>query len=75
MLEEFGRKVKKAIKEYEREKYSKPKYIVMNRNTLIFVKDDVRVRQVLGLSDKKIYGGLYIAIDNELEDYDFAILG
>lgn len=75
MLEEFGRKVKRAIKKYEIEKYNKPKYIVMSKNTFIFVKEDVRVRRVLGLVDKKIYGGLYIAIDNELEDYEFVILG
>lgn len=75
MKEEFRRKVKKAIKEYEREKYSKPKYIIMSKNTLILVQDDVMIRKVFKLSDKKIYGGLYIAIDNDLEDYEFVILG
>lgn len=72
---EFERKVLIARAGYRIEKHNEPKYIVMNQNTLILISGRVGLRRMFGLVDKKIYKGLYIAIDNELENYDFVILG
>lgn len=75
MVNEFERDVRIAKEKYKREKHAKPKYLIINKNTLLLIKSDIRKRQVFGLIDKRIYKGLYIAIDPDLEDYEFVITG
>ena len=75
MEDNFGYRVTAAKSEYKREKHNEPGYLIINRNTFISIKDEIRKRKTFGLIDKKIYKGLYIAIDNELDDYEFVIKG
>ena len=75
LIRDFELSVLRAKKDYKKENHNNPKYIVLNKNTHHFISEKIGRRSLFGLVDKKIYRGLYIAIDNELEDYDFAILG
>lgn len=75
MVDKFECSVFEAKEKYRKEKYSEPKYLIINGNTFNFIKHDIKKRKLFGLLDKKIYKGLYIAIDNELEDYQFVITG
>lgn len=75
MVDNFENSVDKEKENYRKEKYNRPKYIIINKNTLINIKDKVYKIKMYGLVEKITYKGLYIAIDNELEDYDFVILG
>lgn len=75
MLNKFERSVDKAKENYRKEKYNKPKYIIMNKKTLFKIKDKLCIKKLFGLVEKITYKGLYIAIDNELENYEFVITG
>ena len=75
MLNDFEYSVDVAKEKYRKEKYNRPKYIIMNKETLISIKDKIQVIKLFGLVKKKIYKELYVAIDNDLEDYQFVILG
>ena len=75
MLEDFERSVDKEKEKYRKDKYSRPKYIIINKNTLINIKDKLYKIKMYGLVERITYKELYIAIDNNLDDYDFVILG
>ena len=75
MIEKFECRVIEAKENYWKENYIKPKYLIINENTFNFIKHDIKVKKLFRLINKKIYKGLYIAIDNELENYEFVITG
>lgn len=75
MIDKFECSVDKEKEKYRKENYNRPKYIIMNKQTLIGIKDKIRVKKTFGLVEKITYKGLYIAIDNELENYEFVITG
>lgn len=75
MLNDFEYSVDIEKEKYRKEKRNRPKYIIMNKETLISIKDKIQVIKLFGLVRKKIYKELYVAIDNDLEDYQFVILG
>ena len=75
MVNDFEKRVIEARDNYRREKYMNPKYLIINENTFSTIKNKVVRRKMFLILDKKIYMELYIAIDNELEDYEFVITG
>ena len=75
MLDDFERSVDKEKEKYRKDKYNRPKYIIINKNTLINIKDKLYKIKMYGLVERITYKELYIAIDNNLDDYDFVILG
>lgn len=75
MIDEFEYSVTDSYEKYRRENYRNPKYLIINNNTFSAIRDRVVKRKMFGILDKKIYKELYIAIDDELEDYEFVIAG
>lgn len=75
LIDDFERRVRETKNTYRKTRYHNPTYIILNSTTLGYIKHKIFRRKLFGLIDRKIYKGLYIAIDNELEDYEFIITG